>query len=92
MIVAHGGRVAMEPTLDGALAALFGPPVWAPEATDTAQSPALLGDIRARLADAEKALARGDWAGFGAAMDELKQAAARGAGRDEDVPKRGGSP
>jgi uncharacterized membrane protein (UPF0182 family) len=92
MIVAHGGRVAMEPTLDGALAALFGPPVSASQATNTAQSPALLGDIRARLADAEKALARGDWAGFGAAMDELKQAAERGRGRDVDVPKEDGLP
>ena len=92
VIVAHGDRVAMEPTLDGALAALFGAPVSASQASETAQNPALLGDIRARLADAEKALARGDWAGFGAAMDELKRAAERGPGRDEDVPKGGGSP
>src|SRR5918992_3910548 len=58
IIVAHGGRVAMEPTLDGALAALFGPPVSASQASETSQRPALLGGIRARLADAEKALAR----------------------------------
>ena len=52
----------------------------------------LVGDIRARLADAEAALARGDWAGFGAAMDALKRAAERGAGTSADVPKEGGSP
>ena len=53
MIVAHGGRVAMEPTLEAALAALFGAPEKGPQASETAQSPAVLGDIRARLADAE---------------------------------------
>ena len=92
MIVAHGGRVAMEPTLEGALAALFGAPEKGSQSSETAQSPALLGDIRARLADAERALARGDWAGFGAAMDALKRAAERGAGTSADVPKEGGSP
>ena len=92
MIVAHGGRVAMEPTLEGALATLFGAPKPGLQANGTVQNPALLDDVRARLADAETALARGDWAGFGAAMDALKQAAERGAGRSADVPKVGGSP
>jgi uncharacterized membrane protein (UPF0182 family) len=91
VIVAHGDRVAMEPTLDGSLAALFGAPVSS-QASETAQDPALFGDIRARIAEAEKALARGDWAGFGAAMDELKRVAEPGPGRNEDVPKAGGSP
>jgi hypothetical protein len=82
----------MEPTLEGALAALFSAPDAGPQASETAQSPGLLGDIRARIADAEAALARGDWAGFGAAMDALKRAAERGAGTSADVPKVGGSP
>ena len=72
VIVAQGDRVAMEPTLERALAALFGAPAPAPEAG--AASPALLSEIRGRLAEAEAALARGDWAAFGAAMEALKQA------------------
>jgi uncharacterized membrane protein (UPF0182 family) len=91
MIVAHGGRVAMEPTLEGALAALFSAPESGPPPNETAQNPELLGDIRKWLADAEAALARGDWAGFGAAMDELKRAAERGVGTNADVPTKGGS-
>ena len=78
--------------LEGALAALFGVPEKGSQSSETAQSPALLGDVRARLADAEEALARGDWAGFGAAMDALKRAAERGAGSSADVPEVGGSP
>ena len=82
VIAAHEGRVAMEPTLEGALAALFGAPVAASQVPAAAQNPALVEDIRKRLADAEAALGRGDWVGFGAAMEALKRAAERGpAGR-----------
>ena len=64
MIVAHGDRVAMEPTLGQALAVLFGAPSSAPEAA--AARPALLSEIRDLLGEAETALARGNWAAFGA--------------------------
>ena len=92
VIVAHEGRVAMEPTLEGALAALFGTPVAASQVPPAAQNPALVEDIRKRLADAEAALGRGDWEGFGAAMEAVKRAAERGAGGPVDVPSRGGPP
>ena len=74
VIAAHEGRVAMEPTLEGALATLFGAPVAASRAPAAAQNPALVEDIRKRLSDAEAALGRGDWVGFGAAMEALKRA------------------
>jgi uncharacterized membrane protein (UPF0182 family) len=70
VIAAVGDRVTMEPTLEGAVAALFGAP--RPEAEVPAASPTLLPAIRDRLAEAEAALARGDWTGFGAAMEGLK--------------------
>ena len=92
VIAAHEGRVAMEPTLEGALAALFGTPVAASQAPPAAQNPALVEDIRKRLADAEAALGRGDWVGFGAAMEAVKRAAERGAGGPVDVPSRGAPP
>jgi uncharacterized membrane protein (UPF0182 family) len=69
VIVAVGDRVAMEPTLEGALAALFGAPS---PAGPPAASPVLLPAVRDRLAEAEAALARGDWTAFGAAMEALK--------------------
>jgi uncharacterized protein len=74
VIAGHDDRVAMEPTLDGALAALFGAPAPGPE--PAAAAPPLLSAIRDRLAEAEAAAARGDWAAFGAAMEALKQATA----------------
>ena len=73
VIAAVGDRVAMEPTLERAVAALFGAPRPAPEAP--AASPALLSAIRGRLGAAEEALARGDWTAFGAAMEALKEIA-----------------
>ena len=43
LIVAHDGRVAMEPTLEAALAALFGAPEKGPQASETAQRPRAIG-------------------------------------------------
>jgi len=85
VIVAYGGRVAMEPTLDEALAAVFGdrPSDRAAEAADTgseelAAPAALGGDALTRARDAvrraDAAMKRGDWRAFGAAMDEVKRA------------------
>ena len=85
VIVAVGDRVAMEPTLDAALAALFGAPRPAPEA---AASPIQLPAVRDRLAEAEAALARGDWTAFGAAMEALK-AIAEPVGNAEPEDRRG---
>jgi len=69
VIAAHGDRVAMEPTLDDALAALFAAPASAPQA---AAGPSAFSEIRGWLAEAEAAAARGDWGAFGAAMKALK--------------------
>lgn len=85
VIVAYGGRVAMEPTLNEALAAVFGgsPPEKAMEAIDTgateaANPPALSGDVLGRAREAidraDAAMKRGDWSAFGAAMEEVKKA------------------
>jgi uncharacterized membrane protein (UPF0182 family) len=75
VIVAHGDRVAMEPTLDRAIQALFGDGAPRPAAAEAAlPAPALMSTIRQRIEDAEAALSRGDWGAFGQAMERLKQA------------------
>jgi uncharacterized membrane protein (UPF0182 family) len=80
VIAAYGDRVVMEETLAGALRALFGeaaPPSQAP----TAQaSPPLAGPAATHAQEALDAynqamehLKTGDWDGFGAALDTLRQ-------------------
>lgn len=86
VIVAYGGRVAMEPTLDEALAAVFGvapPGAAAVELVDEAEDPEAAatlfpaGDVLGRARDAirraDAAMQRGDWRAFGAAMDEVRR-------------------
>jgi len=87
VIVAYGGRVAMEPTLDEALAAVFGvsPPgaavgaaafdeADAMEAWETAPPAAeALDRARDAVRRADAAMQRGDWRAFGAAMDEVRR-------------------
>lgn len=78
VIVAYGGKVAMEPTLEQALSAVFGeaspmvPGSVAPAsaATGTRET---LARARENVTRAEKALKRGDWRAFGAAMEEVKR-------------------
>ncbi len=81
VIAVAGDRVAMEPTLDEALAALFGAPqapVGAPAAphplTNQLSVAAAPEFARAKKAfdDAQQALKQGDWIAFGKAMDALK--------------------
>ena len=73
IIVSDGERLAMEPTLEEALRAAFG---GAGREGEGAGEPWLatagLGQARGALAAAEAALRAGDWARFGAAMQELK--------------------
>ena len=69
MIVAHDGRVAMEPTLEGALAALFGAPETGRRQVRQPRSPRSSATSALDSPTLRRRLARGDWAGFGAAMD-----------------------
>ena len=73
VIVAHGDRVAMEPTLDAALRVVLG----GAEATPAPSGDNVDGDVlsgtRELFDRAQRALEEGNWAGFGAAMGELKE-------------------
>ena len=83
VIVAYADRIAMEETLDAALAKVFGPsqvpaprPVTEPgaRAAPAAASPGATGDLAAarelyrRALEAQRA---GDWAGYGRHIEEL---------------------
>ncbi|MDR3698181.1 MAG: UPF0182 family protein [Candidatus Sulfopaludibacter sp.] len=71
VIVISGDKVAMEPTLDEAIQAVFG----TQQPQTPGQSPGRpleSGQARAAFDKAQKAMEQGDWGGFGKAMDELK--------------------
>jgi uncharacterized membrane protein (UPF0182 family) len=84
VIAVTGDRVEMEPTLDGAIDALFGGGQARDalsEGARTATSPAAppagvprpaLDQARAQLDDATKAMRQGNWAKFGVAMQGLE--------------------
>ena len=85
VIVAYNGRVAMEPSLDEALAAVFGArrSDRAAEAADTGEPEEMdraspggdaLERAREAVQRADAAMKRGDWRAFGAAMDEVRRA------------------
>jgi uncharacterized membrane protein (UPF0182 family) len=79
VVVAYADRVAMEPTLDGALAAVFEPgaaPARAAEvpAAAPAEEPGGAKTARTHYRAALEALRAGDWAGFGREMDALGKA------------------
>jgi uncharacterized membrane protein (UPF0182 family) len=72
VIVISGDKVAMEPTLDEAIQAVFG--------TAQSQTPAQalqlqpgLTQARAQFDQAQKAMQQGNWGNFGVAMDSLKR-------------------
>src|SRR3954451_5496296 len=73
VIVSDGERLAMEPTLEEALRAAFGGAGREGEGAGEPLATAGLGQARGALAAAEAALRAGDWARFGAAMQELKR-------------------
>src|SRR5208283_3929388 len=71
VIVISGDKVAMEPTLDEAIQAVFG----TQQLQNFAQTPGLqpaLGQARAQFDQAQKAMQQGNWGDFGATMDALK--------------------
>lgn len=80
VIAITADKVAMEPTLDGALADLFG--AQQPQrvrglvaSTSTAQvrPQPQLGKARSQLAAAQKAMQQGNWEDFGKAMQQLNK-------------------
>ncbi len=72
VIVISGDKVAMEPTLDEAIQAVFG----TQQPGISAQAPGAqpgLGQARAQFDDAQKAMQQGNWGDFGKSMDALKR-------------------
>jgi uncharacterized membrane protein (UPF0182 family) len=83
VIAIAGDRVVMEPTLDEAIASLFGPHqpktvTAGAQLPPTTATPAVINadsawsHARAQLGDAQQASGQGDWNKFGDAMDKLK--------------------
>jgi uncharacterized membrane protein (UPF0182 family) len=76
VIAVSGDRVVMQPTLDGALSALFGtePPATQPPSLEThiPASPQGLEEARKELAAVEAAMRQGDWEKLGKAMEALE--------------------
>ena len=91
VIVGQGDKVAMRPTLYGALAALFGADDTRPErqtpTPGALQAPS--PEIKAAMGRAEKALAAGDWSAFGRAMSELKRLLSNEEGSSGSPPGAG---
>lgn len=72
VIVISGDQVAMEPTLDEAILAVFGTQQPQNPAQATRRQPEL-GQARAQFDEAQKAMQQGDWEKFGKAMEELRR-------------------
>jgi len=73
IIVVSGDRVVMEPTLNGALDAIFGTQQPQERATQAPGRMPELGQAKTQLDEAQKAIQQGDWEKFGKAMDGLKR-------------------
>jgi hypothetical protein len=72
VIVSDGDRLAMEPTLQKALAVVFGGRDRRASQAQVAEGSDQLSRAREALMEAEAALRQGDWDTFGAAMQRLK--------------------
>jgi uncharacterized protein len=75
VIAAYGEHVVMKETLTEALAALFPKPEAAPSPAAAQPSPAAAAQAGAALDHYERAMERlkaGDWAGFGAELDAMR--------------------
>ena len=85
VIVAYGNELAMEPTLDAALARVFGgaaapapsvqptPSALTPGQAPTSEVQRLANQAAAELQRAEELQRQGDWAGYGEQMKKLQQ-------------------
>ncbi len=76
VIVSHGGRIAMQETLESALEVVFSGRRRTVSAAEVGEEaiPYALEDLSRLLAKAKERLAAGDWGGFGQAMEELEEA------------------
>jgi len=83
VIIAAGDKIAMEPTLRGSIAAIFGaeappappvvkPPVPAPPEEVSAEIADLVDQAQQHYNEAQEYLKAGDWAGYGKELDALK--------------------
>jgi uncharacterized membrane protein (UPF0182 family) len=72
VIVVSGDKVVMEPTLNGALDALFGAQQPQERAARAPDRQPELDQARKQLEEARKAIQQGDWEQFGKAMEGLK--------------------
>jgi uncharacterized membrane protein (UPF0182 family) len=72
VIVISGDKVAMEPTLDEAIQAVFGVQQGPSSVQASPQQPEL-GKARDQFDQAQKAIQQGNWEEFGKAMDALKR-------------------
>jgi uncharacterized membrane protein (UPF0182 family) len=79
IIVSDGERLAMEPSLEGALVALLGESVLDMSTTIERESPSN-GAALGLLDRAEESLRAGDWEAFGRYLDELRGILERAAG------------
>ncbi len=84
VIMVYGQRVVMAPTIPDAVNALFGKREARREAAEEEQGapPEIREDVLDTMQQAEQALARGDWSGFGRAMDRLREILNRPAGEE----------
>ncbi len=73
VIVISGDKVAMEPTLDEAIASVFGTQQPQNPAQSSLRQQPELGQARAQFDDAQRAMQQGNWGNFGKAMDALKR-------------------
>jgi len=80
VIVAAGEEIAMRPTLDEALFAIFGDEGGAPPITPSEPGEELPGDVRGLIEQAQQHFARaqsylkeGNWAGYGTELEALEQ-------------------
>jgi uncharacterized membrane protein (UPF0182 family) len=73
VIVSDGQRLAMDPTLEGALNVVFGAETKPPSQDAVGEVGDALSEAREALTTAEEALREADWETFGRAMQELKK-------------------
>jgi uncharacterized membrane protein (UPF0182 family) len=84
VIVVAGERIAMEPTLEASLAAIFGaeapptepvvpPPPTEPGAPVTTEIANLIEEAQEHYNQAQQYLQAGDWAGYGSELNALKE-------------------
>jgi len=71
VIVISGDKVAMEPTLDEAIQAVFGTQ-QPPNSAQAAGRQTGLNQARAQFDEAQKAMQQGNWGNFGKSMEALK--------------------